>query len=122
MRSFIDKAKSTTGKTVKTVSGVAMDCLLNYEWPGNVRELQNAVEAAMIRCKGSVLNKEDFPPEISRVGSRPSIRRDVAKTGTDLEGLREALEVTHGNHAAAARLLGIGRSTLYRRLKKFGLD
>ena len=122
VRSFIDKAKSTTGKTVKTVSGVAMDCLLNYEWPGNVRELQNAVEAAMIRCKGSVLNKEDFPPEISRVGSRPSIRRDVAKTGTDLEGLREALEVTHGNHAAAARLLGIGRSTLYRRLKKFGLD
>lgn len=85
---------------------------MGHDWPGNVRELRNAIEFAAIRCKGSAIQREDLPQEI--LGSERSIM--VGDAGDDREALLMALKQSGGNRSAAAKLLGISRATLYRRL------
>lgn len=108
---FLRQASAAMGKVVQHVSHGAMGFLLQYPWPGNVRELKNAVEFAVIRCKGHFIEPQDLPRELTgraTAGLRTRPARDR---------LLAVLESTAGNRAAAARLLGISRSTFYRRLK-----
>jgi len=111
---FLEEFRATSGKSVTEVSHEAMRSLLEYHWPGNVRELRSAVEFAMIRCKGNVLEASDLPPELLEP-QRAAVVLPAA--GTD-EGARinAALAAVGGNRTDAARLLGISRATLYRRL------
>jgi DNA-binding NtrC family response regulator len=109
---FLGQCRAASGKPVQEVSTEAMRRLVAYPWPGNVRELQNAVEFAVIRCQGAVIHAEDLPPEIG--GAAAPLLRDAY---ADEQGrLRAALESARGNRTVAARLLGISRATLYRRL------
>jgi transcriptional regulator of acetoin/glycerol metabolism len=92
----------------------AMGILLQYHWPGNVRELRNAVEFAVIRCRGTAVQPADLPPEILD-------SLDTEPTGSidpdDLRGrVLAALDQSGGNRKQAATILGISRATLYRRL------
>ena len=109
---FLQEASERYGRDPLKVSARAMSLLLDYQWPGNVRELQNAVQFAFVKCKGNTLAAEDLPIELREV-ENTCIRRGPAKK-LNSEGVRSVLIKTGGNKAKAAKLLGVGRATLYR--------
>lgn len=111
--SFLADCRAATGKGIESISHQAMQVLLRYSWPGNVRELKSAIESAVIRCQRSIVEADDLPPEISSSTFGP-VPNSVA-VEEQAERLRVALARTGGNRAAAARLLGVSRATLYRR-------
>jgi transcriptional regulator of acetoin/glycerol metabolism len=90
-----------------------MDVLLDHAWPGNVRELMSTVSFALIKSQGRRIEPAHLPPEIrGREASRPARARRRSKL--DRESVRQALERAGGSKVAAARILGVGRATLYR--------
>lgn len=111
---FLNQCGASTGKRVDHVSEKAMQILLGYAWPGNVRELRNAIEFAVIRCRGHVIEADDLPPELT---TQPFAQSPSAGVDTDeRQQLLAALDAAKGNRSVAARLLGVSRATLYRRL------
>ncbi|MEW6730645.1 MAG: sigma 54-interacting transcriptional regulator [Acidobacteriota bacterium] len=112
--SFLGQCRAITGKLVPEVSIEAMRILMEYHWPGNVRELKSAIEFSVIRCKGSVIAPEDLPPEIIDSAYQKPIFNDSKVD--EKSQIMAALEQAKGSRTVAARLLGIGRATLYRRL------
>lgn len=109
---FLSKAPVSKGKQPVRISQEALNLLMDYTWPGNVRELQNAVQFAIVRCRGKVIEPEDLPIELKGLAEEKPKRGPKRKL--DSEIVREALEKTGGNKARAARFLGVGRATLYR--------
>jgi transcriptional regulator of acetoin/glycerol metabolism len=127
-----------------------MQRLIVYDWPGNVREFKSAIEAAVIRCQGVVIQLEDLPAAIAipaaahtptvgprqgkdllkpRQASSPERQpKGVGRPAWDdprqekRQQVLEALQRTGGNRTAAAQLLGISRSTLYLWMKELGLE
>jgi len=89
-----------------------MSLILDYRWPGNVRELQNAIQFAFVKCSGKSIAAEDLPMEL-RETENTCIRRGPSRK-LNIEGVRSALVKTGGNKAKTAKLLGVGRATLYR--------
>ncbi len=86
--------------------------MMDYGWPGNVRELQNAIQFAFVKCSGKTISAQDLPLELREI-ENICIRRGPSRKLT-LEGVRSTLIKTGGNKAKAAKLLGVGRATLYR--------
>ena len=109
---FLEEAAERYGKKSLKVSPKAMSLMLDYRWPGNIRELQNAIQFAFVKCNGRVISPEDLPLEL-REAAPPSGRRGPTKK-LDPESVKSALIKTGGNKVKAARLLGVGRATLYR--------
>ena len=109
---FLQEAAERYGRDPLRVSANAMSLLLDYPWPGNVRELQNAVQFAFVKCSSRTIEPEDLPLEL-RETDKISNRRGPAKK-LNSESVRSALIKTGGNKAKAAKLLGVGRATLYR--------
>jgi DNA-binding NtrC family response regulator len=113
--SFLAQFAAASGKRVSEIGHDALWLLADYSWPGNVRELRSAIEFAVIRCKGTVIQPDDLPPEIVQpAGLRGMIPGDPL--ADEKARFRQALDRSRGNRAMAARLLGISRATLYRRL------
>jgi transcriptional regulator of acetoin/glycerol metabolism len=108
-----------TGKLVDRVSPEALQALTNYAWPGNVRELKSAIEAALISCKDGTIQIEDLPPEVLNLNSVPTMPFDVPQD--EKTRLLAAIGHAKGNRTMAARLLGMSRATLYRRLAELSL-
>jgi PAS domain S-box-containing protein len=124
VKHFIGKFNAETGKHVEYVAQEAMDLLIDYSWPGNVRELENAIGHAFVHCTGSTILPEHLPSDIvsalPHVGTRTEVmlgRLDDIERRVITETLRRC----HGNRSQAARKLGIGRSSLWRKLKKYRL-
>ena len=109
---FLQEAGERYGRDPIKVSDRAMSLMLDYQWPGNVRELQNAVQFAFVKCNGNIIEPEDLPFEL-REAETPYIRRGPSKK-LNSEIVSSALIKTGGNKAKAAKLLGVGRATLYR--------
>jgi len=109
---FLQEAAERYGRDPLKVSARAMSLLLDYHWPGNVRELQNAVQFAFVKCSAGTLDADDLPIELREI-ENSCIRRGPAKK-LNSEGVRAAIIKTGGNKAKAAKLLGVGRATLYR--------
>lgn len=109
---FLSKAPVIRGQRPVRMSREAMNMLVDYAWPGNVRELQNAVQFAIVRCRGKVIRPEDLPLELKDVVFEKPKRGPVRKL--DADRVRAALTKTGGNKARAAKVLGVGRATLYR--------
>jgi sigma-54 dependent transcriptional regulator, acetoin dehydrogenase operon transcriptional activator AcoR len=108
------------GQTPGALSDEALSSMMDYFWPGNVRELQSAVRYALVRSGGRTIMPVHLPPELrDAVPQRtsPGPRRKL-----DAGAARAALEKTGGNKAKAARLLGVGRATLYRFMKDAGVS
>jgi sigma-54 dependent transcriptional regulator, acetoin dehydrogenase operon transcriptional activator AcoR len=105
---FLDQARNR-GQTVPRFAPEAVALMRRYPWPGNVRELQNAVHYVLAGCHAEVAGPEDLPQEIRR-SSTP--KGPVSKL--NFEAVEAALKECGGNKAKAARLLGVGRATLYR--------
>jgi sigma-54 dependent transcriptional regulator, acetoin dehydrogenase operon transcriptional activator AcoR len=122
---FLRQSRAATGKPVQDISQDAMQALMDYAWPGNVRELKSAIEFAVIHCKGQMLRISDLAPEIREAVAEPTLKSAAAPPNApedeERQRLLEALRRAGGNRAAAARLLGIGRTTLYRRLASLNL-
>jgi DNA-binding NtrC family response regulator len=120
---FLRQSRAATGKPVEDISEDAMRVLMDYAWPGNVRELRSAIEFAVIRCKNNMLKVDDLPPEIriaqlaSPAAGAPVEPATEGAARDEDQRILAALRQSGGNRAAAARLLGIGRTTLYRRLE-----
>ncbi|MEM9488164.1 MAG: sigma 54-interacting transcriptional regulator, partial [Myxococcota bacterium] len=123
--SFLARGRVESGKLISTVSSAAMEVLKSHDWPGNVRELRNAIDYAIIRCsRGDTLQPDHLPPEVQNQSD--PIREpidEVAPTSAVDERARiqEALHKAAGNRNKAAKLLGISRATLYRRLERYGI-
>jgi DNA-binding NtrC family response regulator len=109
---FLEQAAERYGKESLQVSPKAISLLLDYRWPGNIRELQNAIQFAFVKCNGKIILPEDLPLEL-REAAPVSVRRGPSKK-LDPERVKSALVKTGGNKAKAAKLLGVGRATLYR--------
>ena len=103
---------------VKQISDRVMQILMNQSWPGNVRQLQHVLEHAFIVCREPVLDGDHLPPEIQEIVA-PAPDSDGGEITPDR--ILEALSRSGGNKAAAARLLGISRRTLYRKMEKHRL-
>jgi transcriptional regulator of acetoin/glycerol metabolism len=101
-----------------------MQALLAYTWPGNVRELRNAIEYAFVLCSGDWIGKEHLPPKIAAVSKRQSANHAMGSTSWEEErtNLIQALRRVAGNQSEAARILGVSRVTIWKRIKKYGID
>lgn len=113
--SFLAQFSAASEKRVTDLSPDTLRLLAGYYWPGNVRELRSAIEFAMIRCIGAVIQPDDLPPEILQPADFESVIPGDPLADEKARFL-QALERSRGNRALAARLLGISRATLYRRL------
>ena len=109
---FLREAGARYGKEPLKVSRKAISLMMDYNWPGNVRELQNAIQFAFVKCNGKTVSAEDLPLELQEI-ENTCVRRGPARK-LDIDGVRSALVKTGGNKAKAAKLLGVGRATLYR--------
>ncbi len=109
------------GKEIGAVSNDVMKAFLDYPWPGNVRQLEHTMEHAFVLCRNRTITLDDLPHDLL---SSPGDSDSAAATAKDDEprAILEALEKAGWNKAKAARLLGINRATLYRKMQKFDLD
>ena len=121
---FIKKNNARRGKNVISVSPDVMSILMRHDFPGNVRELENIIEYCFVVCRGSIIQREHLPAEL--LGDAKPVmptRRDPVSDAADEESRIKAALVKHrGNQTRAARELGIDRTTLWRKLKRYGLS
>ena len=99
--------------------------LLRYPWPGNVRELENAIERAAILARAAAVEPDDLPPHVSaglQLGPSPALPRQITLAETERVHILQTLERFGRNHSGAAEALGIGRTTLWRKLKEYEID
>jgi PAS domain S-box-containing protein len=112
---FLGKFNRKLGKSIRAVSSDVERAFMEYSWPGNVRELEHALEHAFILCPGDTLCT-DHLPSVLQDGFRGASGPRGTTEEDEASAIREALRKTAGNKARAARLLGIDRKTLYRKL------
>lgn len=120
---FLEKSCESL-QAAKTISEEALQQLLAYDWPGNVRELENAIEYGVALSTDSVLQVSDLPTSVIRVDGNSSsdIREDLfSLDGIERRAILRALGEADGDKAEAAHLLGIGKSTIYRKLREYSL-
>jgi len=126
VNTFLAESRLKAGKTISHVSVEALQVLINYDWPGNIRQLKHTLDYAVIQARQSIIQINDFPPEIVRTKTfSPEIvqTENVPLTDTqEREKVLAALRQTKGNRSKAAKLLGISRATFYRRLKQLEID
>ncbi len=119
-RALLAEAGARVGRKVTALTPRAANQLVRYDWPGNVRELENAVERAVVLAKGSRIDLEDLPEEVGRaspIARAPGGRRSLHDVERDL--ILATVGAHGGNKTTAAKQLGIGIATLYRKLKRY---
>ncbi len=121
---FVEKFAQAYGKQVKGLAPGTLNAFLSHSWPGNVRELENAVERAVVLCKGSELTSDDLPPSLQ--GPRPQqsgaggLIPGATMAVIEREAILKTLEMVGGSTARAAEVLGISVRTIQYRLKAYG--
>ncbi|MGH7823700.1 MAG: sigma-54-dependent transcriptional regulator [Candidatus Binatia bacterium] len=120
---FIQQFAAKARRHVSGTQKDALAALMNYQWPGNVRELEHVIERAVLLGKEATIGLDDLPQLLSSsANNRPQFNKAVAKGYTlrDLEKeyIRRVLEQTNGNKTEAAKILGVDRTTLYRKLEE----
>src|SRR5215212_7101085 len=136
---FLEHYKQKTGRFISGISKDALQAFITYNWPGNVRELENAIERAVIIASGRQIELEDLPEAISKIAlqERDRIKVERAKAASEgrtttfeitvpssmeeieRQAIEATLDYTEGDKSHAARALGIGRKTLYRKLEQY---
>jgi DNA-binding NtrC family response regulator len=121
---FVGRSAGKLGRTLR-LAPECVECLLRYPWPGNVRELENAIERATILARGEMVEPDDLPPHVSaglQLGPSPALPRQITLADAERVHILQTLERFGRNHSGAAEALGIGRTTLWRKLKEYGID
>ena len=122
VKAFVAALSAKMGKEIQTISPDYINLLKKYAWKGNVRELRNVVERSLIIADGDVLTPDSLPLNIQQ----PNASVNEAYAGFDLSGvekmhIQKVLKYTNGNKTETSRLLGIGLTTLYRKIEEYGL-
>ena len=120
---FIAKYNRLHHATVRGISTEALSLLMAHEWPGNVREIENIIERAFVLCPDGRIEMTHLPDEISLIGSRHTLPNGLheARLQLESEAIRTALERNGFSRLAAARELGMHKSTLFRKIKQLGI-
>jgi len=124
INAFIDEFSKEHGKPIKGMTPEARKALLRHDWPGNVRELKNCVESMIVVTKGDALDISDIPDHVTGDEEEPS--EISALSGITLQEaerqlIKNTLALTNGNRTEAAKMLGIGERTLYRKINEYCL-
>jgi PAS domain S-box-containing protein len=122
---FVKRFNRLQRKAIQGITAEALSLLMAHHWPGNVRELANVIERSFIMCDSGLIDIGHLPEELTARGaSAAAVRRDVrsAHDLLDAQSIRTALERNNYNRLAAARELGIHKTTLFRRIKKLGIS
>jgi PAS domain S-box-containing protein len=125
VEAFLAQGESLARGRAPRCSSAALTILLKHDWPGNVRELKATIDHALIHCHGDEIQARDLPLEISSrslEGSQGASDQGQPSDQGEQERILAMLEHTGGNCARAAKLLGIGRATLYRRMDRLGIS
>jgi two-component system response regulator HydG len=123
-QTFLDEFSAHHGKKPPEITPAAMEFLYDYSWPGNVRELRNCIESMVVLDKDGRIDVEDVPRYVKNPpqgGSLSGVGGVNLEEG-EKEAIRKALQICEGNREKAARMLGIGERTLYRKIKRFGFS
>ncbi len=117
---FLHHFKQSFKKNITGISKEVMGIFMNYQWPGNVREFKHAIEHACILCHGGEIGIEHLPKELFQE-HKESHRSFQNKTWTEVSKAKivEALDLSHGNKIKAAKILGVSRRTLYRKMHQY---
>ena len=120
---FVQRISSELGKELSGISTEALKLLIAYDWPGNVRELENVIERAIVTCHNGSLEEQDFS-WLRNAGGQPQGWEvpDVPLGELERRAIVAALERKHGNVKEASTALGIDRSTLYDKLKRYEIS
>ncbi len=124
---FLKDVCEESGKRVKDIGDDAMAALRRYSWPGNVRELQNVIERAVLLGKSEIIGMDDLPRQVAAVGPLaigPIGTRSLkeALEGPERQIILDVLDSNSWNRFATAEVLGINRTTLYKKMKRLGLE
>jgi Nif-specific regulatory protein len=122
---FTEKYAEKNGKLIKRISTPAIDLLTSYSWPGNVRELENCIERAVILSQDMVIHSYNLPPSLqsaSSTNTEPTTTLEAALSRLEKELIVEALKISGGNMAAAARRLGISERQMGLRVRHYGIN
>ncbi len=124
---FLEQVGNDAGKKVNGFSEQAMAALQRFDWPGNVRELQNVIERAVLLGKSDMVELDDLPPAFASAGNvlvAPVGNRTLkeALSGPERQIILDVLEMNNWNRHATAESLGINRTTLYKKMKRLGLE
>jgi transcriptional regulator with PAS, ATPase and Fis domain len=123
--SFVERLSHELGRKVDGISEGALRILLDHEWPGNVRELENTIERAIVTCKTTMLTDEDVAflvPVADQGKASWNVPSNITLEEAERHIITATVQRTHGNIKEAASILGIDRSTLYDRLKKYNVQ
>jgi transcriptional regulator with PAS, ATPase and Fis domain len=120
---FIARFNRVQGKSVRGITTKALSLLMAHDWPGNIRELENAIERAFILCDEGHIDVVHLPEEMTARGAaRADADLQSAHDTLDAQAIRTALKRHNFNRLAAAKELGIHKTTLFRRMKKLGIS
>lgn len=119
VKHFIDKINCMAGTKILGIDGKVLKVLSEYPWPGNLRELQNILEQAMNMAKTGVLQLKHLPDDIKKAPAIVIGNKNLNLKTNEVEAIRNALQESGGEITRAAKALGIGRNTLYRKLDKY---
>ena len=124
---FLKEAAAEVGSKVAGITDAAQTVLSHYDWPGNIRQLRNCIKTMVVMCDRDRLDVQDIPPEIAQ---RPQLAAGshtvaglagVSLNELEKQAIIETLAKTDGNREKAAKILGIGERTLYRKIKEYNL-
>lgn len=129
---FIQKFQSHFQKDIEKLSDSAIQALMNHAWPGNVRELEHAIEHAFVVCRHDTIDLEHLPINLHQTVQHQTVQHQTIEPSfattsqngepkTEAERLYQALETTNWRREEAADLMGMSRSTFFRRIKKHGI-
>jgi transcriptional regulator with PAS, ATPase and Fis domain len=121
---FIERFNRLQRKTVPGIAAEALSLLMAHHWPGNVRELENVIERSFIMCNGGLIGIEHLPEELTACGASAAAHPDArsAHDLLDVQAIRTALERNGYNRLAAAKELGMHKTTLFRKMKRLGIS
>jgi len=124
---FLKEAAAETGLAVTGITDAAKDLLSGYHWPGNIRQLRNCIRTMVVMSEADMLDVADIPPEIAQrrqlaagAGPTPDLG-GVSLNELEKQAIIETLAKTGNNREKAAKILGIGERTLYRKIKEYNL-
>lgn len=123
VQSFIRQNAGKTGKKILGLTSEAMEKMTRYPWPGNVRELRNAVEYAFVLCPSGGIDVQHLPSKVLGTTAEYPPHDTIQNSDTnEKQELLRVLQKTQGNQSEAGRILGVSRVTIWKRIKKFGID
>ncbi len=124
---FLERFNLRMGKAITGVSDDVLQCLLEYPYPGNVRELENIIEHACVLCRGRRIELSHLPPEVretfgrTAAGDLPDAAALPVLKSTERQLIEKTLAKHNGNRVRAAKELGLHKTTLWRKMKRYGI-